>query len=165
MHEPDANLPLSNKDNPPSTAAGDVIISDVIGKQRSINIFAGFTRDLAEVSQRLENGLQNTTVLAPLNSEMQKLPRKPWEDPDDRAEAFYGADGDARAQENLKRFVGAHIIPRSPWKEGEKVKTIGGGTLWWESKDGKRVVRFERFESLLGFPLILILCAGSTWRY
>ena len=41
-------LPGSSNDNndQPSTGSGDVIISDVIGKERSINIFAGFTRKL-----------------------------------------------------------------------------------------------------------------------
>lgn len=126
---------------------GEIIISDVIGRERSINIFAGFTRDVEEISNRLEtnNGENNTTVLAPLNSEIQKLPRKPWEDLRDYEtlgeQAYDGSGGQERANKNLQMFVEAHIVPQSPWKEGEKVSSLGGGQLWWEERDGKRFVR------------------------
>ena len=83
-------------------------------------------------------------MLAPLNSELQKLPRKPWEDPEDYnelgAKAYEGQSGEDRAQRNLRRFVEAHAVPVSPWKEGDKVDSMGGGKLWWEEKDGKRMV-------------------------
>lgn len=137
-------LPPSDKDNPSWNPSGDVTISDVIGKERIINIFAGFTRDIEMISKRLEDNTQNTTVLAPLNSEIQKLPRKPWEDPRDYdtlgENAYDGAEGENRAHRNLRRFVEAHIVPVSPWKEGEKVQTVGGTKVWWESKDGKKTV-------------------------
>ncbi|KAL8842558.1 MAG: hypothetical protein Q9170_000512 [Blastenia crenularia] len=131
-----------------SADTGDVIISDVIGKDRAINIFAGFTRDIDTISKRLDDNAQNTTVLAPLNSEIQKLPRKPWEDPKDYGtlgeSAYEGSTGEDRAHRNLKRFVEAHVLPSSPWKEGEKVKSIGGTELWWEDKDGTRMVSLVR---------------------
>lgn len=137
-------LPPSNKDNPPSDSPGDVIISDVIGNDRKINIFAGFTRDIEGISKRLEDGTQNTTVLAPLNSAVTKLPRKPWEDLKDYntlgANAYDGQDGEDRAHRNLRHFVEAHVVAASPWKEGEKVKTVAGNTVWFESKDGKKIV-------------------------
>lgn len=141
----DIVMPPSADDTEPSLGADDVIISDVISRDRVINIFAGFTRDIDNISKRLDDQGTNTTVLAPLNSEIQKLPRKPWEDPKDYQElgtnAYGGSDGESRAHSNLRRFVEAHIVPVSPWNEGEKVKTVGGGTLWWESKDGKTTVR------------------------
>ncbi len=144
MQNPNVALPPSDKETLPSNPTGEVIISDVIGKDRIINIFAGFTRDIETISQRLDDNTQNTTVLAPLNSALQKLPRKPWEDPNDYQTlgegAYNGADGEDRAHRNLRRFVEAHIIPASPWKEGEKVQTIGGTNLWWETKDGKKRV-------------------------
>ena len=40
----------------------------------------------------------------------------------------------------MRRFTEAHIVPVSPWKEGEKVQSMGGGTLWWEKRDGGAVV-------------------------
>ncbi|KAL8906144.1 MAG: hypothetical protein Q9171_006400 [Xanthocarpia ochracea] len=128
-----------------SADASDVILSDVIGKDRVINIFAGFTRDINAISKRLNDQTQNTTVLAPLNSAIQKLPRKPWEDPEDYNslghDAYEGSTGQDRAHKNLQRFVEAHVIPTSPWKEGEKVKSVGGEEVWWENKDGTRIVR------------------------
>ena len=140
--------PNSNDDNDNSRSddrpTGDIVLSDVISTQRAINIFAGFTRDIASISTRLDTTDQNTTVLAPLNSAITSLPRKPWEDPQEYAaygaDAYSGNDGESRAQRNMRRFTEAHIIPASPWKEGEKLQSLGGGTLWWESKDGKSVV-------------------------
>ncbi|KAI4247767.1 MAG: hypothetical protein L6R40_001353 [Gallowayella cf. fulva] len=143
------NIPLPNFGGGSSSSAdaGDVIISDVIGKDRVINIFAGFTRDIDAISNRLNDNTQNTTVLAPLNSEIQKLPRKPWEDPKEYESlgqsAYEGAAGEDRAHRNLRRFVEAHVIPASPWTEGEKVKSIRGEELWWEDKDGTRTVYFR----------------------
>ena len=146
MNIPNILFPPSNdKDKDASSGgSGDLSISDVIGKERVINIFAGFTRDIDSISKRLNANDQNTTVLAPLNSELQKLPRKPWEDPEDYdqlgANAYKGQSGEDRAQSNLRRFVEAHAVPVSPWKEGEKTDSVGGGKLWWEEKDGKRMV-------------------------
>lgn len=106
-----------------------------------------FPGDVDSVSKRLEDQSQRTTVLAPLNSQLQKLPRKPWEDPEDYetlgAEAYEGNDGEKRATRNLRRFVEAHTIPASPWKEGEKVDSMRGEKVWWESKDGKKVVSVD----------------------
>lgn len=124
---------------------GDVILSDVIGNQRQINIFAGFTRDIETVSKRLDTTSLNTTVLAPLNSAISDLPRKPWEDPREYAalgaNAYDGKNGEDRAHRNMRRFTEAHVVPVSPWKEGEKVKNMNDENLWWEKKDGKTVVQ------------------------
>lgn len=144
---PGIQLPGTSDDQPPSSTdpKGDVILSDVIGTQRSINIFAGFTRDVETLSKRLDTSGLNTTVLAPVNSAISDLPRKPWEDPRDYAamgaEAYDGEGGEDRAHRNLRRFAEAHVVPASPWKEGEKVQTMGGSTVWWEKKDGVAVVQ------------------------
>ncbi|PMD38281.1 hypothetical protein L207DRAFT_462881 [Hyaloscypha variabilis F] len=137
-----------NDESPSVSAPADgdtVILSDVLGNDRSINIFAGFTRDFATISQRFEDSSLNTTIMAPINSAIMALPRKPWEDPEDYeklgANAYEGEPGEERAQENLKRFVEAHVVPVSPWKEGEKVKTLSGGEVWWESKDGVKKIQ------------------------
>lgn len=134
--------PSANQDPTPKSG---VILSDVMARDKSINIFAGFTRDVECVETRLDNAKVNTTVLAPLNSAVEGLPRKPWEDPRDYgalgADAYEGKDGTERAQRNLRRFVEAHIVPRSPWMEGDKVQAVGGGRdVWWEMKGGKKVV-------------------------
>ena len=140
---PNTVLPPTS-DNKDAEPSGALTISDVIGKERGINIFAGFTRDIDTISKRLDDPNCNTTVLAPLNSELQKLPRKPWEDPKDYGaigpQAYKGADGEDRAHKNLRRFVEAHVVPASPWKEGDKVNVIAGRQIWWEGKDGKKTV-------------------------
>jgi len=112
-----------------------------------------FTRDIESATRRLEDSSQNTTVLAPLNSAIEKLPRKPWEDPRDYGalgpDAYEGGDGRERAQRNLRRFVEAHLVPVSPWRGGDKVKPVDGGReIWWEEKDGKRLVRQPKFLAL-----------------
>lgn len=144
---PGIQLPPSSSGDAPSGPPpnSDVILSDVIGNSRQINIFAGFTRDISSVSTRLDTTSLNTTVLAPVNSAISDLPRKPWEDPKDYSElgasAYEGQAGEDRASRNLRRFTEAHVIPTSPWKEGEKVKSMGGTEVWWESKDGRAVVQ------------------------
>lgn len=140
-------LPLRDyiMSNPEDQATTGVIISDVIGKTQNIAIFSGLTRDIDAVSGRLDNASQNATVLAPNNSVMRDLKRKPWEDPDDYdnlgADAYEGASGQDRARGNLERFVQRHIIPESPWEEGKKVKTLSGNEIWWESKDGQKKIQ------------------------
>ncbi|KAK5663763.1 hypothetical protein OQA88_4194 [Cercophora sp. LCS_1] len=146
---PGPALPPSDPstDSPPTGPGdGDVMLSDVMGRDRSINLFAGFVRDIESASQRLDDSAHNTTVLAPLNSAIEALPRKPWEDPRDYGalgpNAYEGGDGHERAHRNLRRFVEAHMVPLSPWPEGKNAKAIGDDqTIWWEEKNGRRVIQ------------------------
>ncbi|KAI5859666.1 hypothetical protein GGS23DRAFT_600188 [Durotheca rogersii] len=136
----------------PPPSQGGVLISDVMGRDRSINIFAGFTRDVGSVSSRLDNSSLNSTVLAPRNSAIEKLPRKPWEDPEDYkalgADAYEGGDGRDRAHRNIRRFVEAHVVPVSPWTEGEKATALldGDRQIWWEMRDGIKVLQPDGIE-------------------
>ena len=139
---PGIQLPPSNPDNDDGddkNRNGDVILSDVMGTARQINIFASFCRDIDAVSRRLDDNSLNTTVLAPLNSAISDLPRKPWEDAEEYkvlgASAYEGEEGEDRAHRNLRRFTEAHVVPVSPWREGEKVRSLGGGEVWWEKKE------------------------------
>jgi hypothetical protein len=92
----------------------------------------------------------NTTVLAPLNSAIEALPRKPWEDPReyDRLgpKAYSGDDGQERARQNLMKFVEAHLVAGSPWTEDDKAETVLGKKVWWVEKDGKKVVMPDEIE-------------------
>ena len=130
--------------NPEGQVSDDVILSDVIGKTQNIAIFSGLTRDIDAVSGRLDDAAQNATVLAPDNSVMRSLKRKPWEDPEDYesfgTNAYEGSSGEDRARKNLERFVQRHIVPESPWEEGKKVKTLAGNEVWWENKNGQKKV-------------------------
>jgi hypothetical protein len=146
-------------DKPSSGASGDgpreqqttVILSDVMSRDKSISIFASLSRQVESAEQRLDDEARNTTVLAPLNSAVEALPRKPWEDPEDdykgdkvSEQKYAGQDGFEQAQRNLQRFVEAHMIIKSPWPEGERCRAVGeeddGREVWWEEKEGKRLV-------------------------
>lgn len=144
MPPADQNPSGKSPTDPPAGGPGTVILSDVMGRDRSINIFAGLVRDVENVARRLDDQSQNSTVLAPLNSAMEKLPRKPWEDPEEYnklgADAYEGDDGWERAQKNIRRFVEAHVVPQNPWAEGEKARALGTESeVWWEEIDGKKV--------------------------
>ena len=159
---PNIVLPPSS-DNKDAEPSGDLTISDVIGKERGINIFAGFTRDIDTISMRLDDPNCNTTVLAPLNSELQKLARKPWENPQDYGvvgpQVYKGAAGEDRAHRNLRRFVEAHVVPTSPWKTGDKVNTVAGRQIWWEEKDGKKTVCLPVIHSISGTQQLKVTIA------
>ena len=124
---------------------GPVVISDVIGIERSINIFSGLTREISAVAERLEDHRQRTTVLAPGNPILIGLGHRPWEDAADYsslgAQAYEGSRGQDRAHDNLRRFVERHLVTDAPWTEGRHVTTMAGCTLWWEkTKDGTMMV-------------------------
>ncbi|RJE19675.1 FAS1 domain-containing protein [Aspergillus sclerotialis] len=119
------------------------IVADVLPKIKWINIFASLTRDFEDIASRLNDSSRNVTVLAPRNSAIQGLPRKPWENPEDyeafgEANAYSGSEGEDRARKNLRRFVEAHLIPASPWRKDDEVGTLGGGKLKWY-KEGEKI--------------------------
>ncbi|EEH33775.1 FAS1 domain-containing protein [Paracoccidioides lutzii Pb01] len=135
------NSPSKEQD---AKAQGPLCISDILAKTREVNIFSSLTRDIESVSTRLNNGTSNSVVLAPLNSAIKALPRKPWEDPSDykhfgEEEAYAGKQGEGRAARNLRRFVEAHIVPESPWRANKQVKTVGGGSIYWKQEDDGKI--------------------------
>ena len=136
--------PFTNMPPTDESVSTGVIISDVIGKTQTIAIFSGLTRDIDSVSGRLDTASQNATVLAPDNTVMRNLKRKPWEGAEDYntlgADAYKGQSGEDRAHKNLRKFVEKHIVPESPWEENKKVQTLDGNEIWWENKDGKKTV-------------------------
>jgi hypothetical protein len=139
--EPSGGSSSSNGD------AGGVTlsISDILPQTRKINIFASLTRDISTVTGRLEstNPADNTTLLAPLNSAMQALPRKPWEDRPGDDSSIKAESNEDKAAGNLQRFVEEHVIPTSPWEEGKKhkIETLGGQELWWEERAGQKIIQ------------------------
>lgn len=127
-----------------------VAIADVLGSQRSITTFSSFSRIQPSTDRLLADLNANTTVLAPLNSAIEALPRKPWEDPReyDRLgpKAYSGDDGQERARQNLVKFVEAHLVAGSPWAEDDKAETVLGKKVWWVEKDGKKLVMPDEIE-------------------
>lgn len=130
-----------------------VRLSDTLGSNRALSTFASFARQNEAAAARLgsSGGGGGTTILAPLNSVVEALPRKPWEDERQMGElgteAYEGVDGKHRADANLARFVDAHLVTQSPWLAGTKAKTMAGTEVWWEERDdGTRVVMPDKVE-------------------
>ncbi|OLN82906.1 FAS1 domain-containing protein, partial [Colletotrichum chlorophyti] len=159
-------MPPSDPSDSRSPPAQDgVRLSDVMGRDRSINIFAGFTRDVESASRRLDDHTRNTTVLAPLNSAIDNLPRKPWEDPKEYQQigedAYEGDDGRDRAQRNIRRFVEAHMISVSPWPENGKAKAVGDDMdVWWETKGGTKFIQPGNIEVV---SIASTVANGEVW--
>ncbi|KAK5058884.1 hypothetical protein LTR84_011148 [Exophiala bonariae] len=134
-----------NPDPSTSSSTSTLSISDILPQTRKINIFASLTRDIDSVTTRLDstNPSSNTTLLAPLNSAMQSLPRKPWEDRPGDDSSVRAESNEDKAAGNLARFVLEHVVPVSPWLEGREnaLQTLGGRRLWWEweRRDGEKV--------------------------
>ena len=143
-YPPNIAMTPSAGDQPNSDISSGIIISDVMGKTQNIAIFSGLTRDIDSVSDRLDDPSKNATVLAPDNGAMRSLSRKPWEDPKEYEtlgeNAYHGQAGEDRAQRNMRRFVEAHIVPESPWREHQKIETLAGNIIWFESKGGQKLV-------------------------
>ncbi len=122
---------------------------DTLPLTRRINIFSSLLREHPNLPNLLSspnnddhNGQKqptNFTILAPLNSALQSLEHKPWEDGDDYAtfgeQAYDGQGGEERAKGNLKAFIERHVVSKSPWGMGEKVKNLVGKEVWWEEKE------------------------------
>ncbi|KAJ4015242.1 hypothetical protein NW752_006694 [Fusarium irregulare] len=158
------HLPIMSSDNP--SVQPSVALGDILGSNRGLTSFSSFARMQPSVDTRLSDLSTNTTVLAPLNSAVDALPRKPWEQPADYnafgADAYEGDGGQDRARENMRRFVEAHLVPASPWEKEEKIKTLGGKEVWWVEKDGNKVimpdeVEVERVASQVGNGELWIL--------
>ncbi|UNI23127.1 hypothetical protein JDV02_008964 [Purpureocillium takamizusanense] len=156
-----AQIPMMPPSPPPPTSGADdskgsgsgaspssssaVPLADILGTNRALTSFSSFARMHASTSSLLADRSANTTVLAPLNSAIEALPRKPWEDPREYdalgEQAYDGSGGESRADANLRRFVEAHLVRASPWREGEKAPTVAGRQIWWaDQKSGKRVI-------------------------
>lgn len=138
-------LPTESESDQPSSSNFTPTLYDTLSLTRRINIFSTLLRDHPDLPTLLSSQPNpkntNFTVLAPLNSALQSLSQKPWEDVDEYAalgdRAYDGESGRDRAKGNLKRFVEGHVVPVSPWRVEEKVMTLRGGSqeLWWEEKE------------------------------
>ncbi|RDA91532.1 hypothetical protein CP533_4338 [Ophiocordyceps camponoti-saundersi (nom. inval.)] len=111
-------------------------LADLLNSNRSLTTFSNLSRLQASTSSLLASESEAITVLAPLNSALDSLPHKPWEDAADYeslgSTAYEGEQGRQRADRNLARFVDAHLVPQSPWPENTRVHSRAGRELWWE---------------------------------
>jgi hypothetical protein len=160
------HLPIMPSSSDSPSVQPSVALGDILGSNRGLTSFSSFARMQPSTDTRLSDLSTNTTVLAPLNSAVDALPRKPWEQPADYdlfgADAYEGDGGQDRAKENMRRFVEAHLVPASPWEKEDKIKTLGGKEVWWIVKDGQKVimpdeVEVERVASQVGNGELWIL--------
>ncbi|KAG5301024.1 FAS1 domain-containing protein [Histoplasma ohiense] len=157
--------PQGEGNDPDEKVQSLLYISDILSKTREVNIFSSLTRDIEAVSTRFNNGTESSIVLAPLNSAIHGLPRKPWEDPADYRDfgeaAYTSKEGEARAEKNLKHFVEAHIVPMCPWPSQETVKTVGGRAIYWKKEDdGKVYIYPDKIEVL---KIMTQASNGEVW--
>jgi hypothetical protein len=143
-------IPSNDQDTKtPDTSTHAPTLLDTLPLTRRINIFSSLLRDHPDLPTILSPSPNNKndkpanfTILAPLNSALQALPHKPWEDSNDYAtfgeRAYDGEGGQDRAKGNLKKFVEGHVLPESPWGMGEKIQTLAGKEVWWEEKGDKK---------------------------
>ncbi|OAA31999.1 FAS1 domain-containing protein [Moelleriella libera RCEF 2490] len=117
-----------------------VSLADIIGPQRSISSFSSFSRLSQNTADALSNRQTNLTVLAPLNSAIDEMSRKPWVDA--------GGSSPESANHMIESFVKAHLVAKAPWKEGDRAKTLAGNDeeIWWEERHGKRVIMPDGIE-------------------
>ncbi|OTA06798.1 hypothetical protein A9Z42_0075600 [Trichoderma parareesei] len=150
-HLPVIMSPSSSSHEVQSQVQPAVLLIDILGTQRSLTTFFSLARMRPETNEPLADANTKTTVLAPSNVAIEHLPRKPWENPDDYdalgSQAYDGSGGKDRADDNMMRFVQAHLVigHPSPWEAGVKAKTSAGREIWWEEgkaagQEGKRVV-------------------------
>lgn len=133
-----------------TTAADSPLLSDFLGTQRSLTTFSSLLRQHDSAASLVSSSSSRATLLAPLNSAVEALPRRPWERPNDYdalgTAAYEGNEGKERADKNTRLFVDAHVLPQSPWQSGDRVKTLTGREVWWEEKDGKRLIMPNKIE-------------------
>ncbi|KAL6892598.1 hypothetical protein HDV57DRAFT_188696 [Trichoderma longibrachiatum] len=161
-HLPVIMSPSSSSNNQAeSQVQPAVFLVDILGTQRSLTTFFSLSRMRPETSDPLADPHAKTTVLAPSNVAIEDLPRKPWENPGDYdalgSQAYDGSGGKERADENMMRFVQAHLVvgqdASRPWEAGVKAKTAAGREIWWEEGgnsggdgEGRRVIMPDRVE-------------------
>jgi len=120
------------------SSTSHLTLSDLLGRNQKIQIFSSLLRDVDSVADRLSDRTKSSIVLAPENSALTNLTRKPWENEQDYqnvgANAYDGDEGQDRAERNIRKFVEGHIVDAKEWKEGVRAKTLDGTEVWLEKK-------------------------------
>lgn len=140
-----------------------VTLADVAGRDRQIGIFMRLMQGQKAVAMRLYDS--NAIILAPVNAALTNLSPKPWQATKDEAQATNhdgsdDADAEKLAQKTLEKFVGRHIVPRYPWRAGEKAETLTGRSIWYEEEEGKKVIKPD---NILVFVTSEVVSNGEVW--
>lgn len=122
---------------------GGVTLADVIPIDRSLTIYADLARSLGDVQQNLGDDRKQYVVLAPQNAAIMALGRKPWDqklDPDGRIDPPLAALDEGSAEENIRRFVEAHIVQAQGMRQGETYRTLAGMEVSWTADGGVKTI-------------------------
>lgn len=122
-------------------AVPDILLTDLLTRLKSVQIFHGYIREVDSVYERLSNESKKSIVLAPQDSSLVDLLRKPWESLDDYAEfgvqSYEGKAGKDRADKNLQRYVKEHVVDSGFMTQDSKYENLNGNPVWYEIlKDG-----------------------------
>ncbi|KAK9322162.1 hypothetical protein V1517DRAFT_276510 [Lipomyces orientalis] len=122
-----------------------LLMTDALGIDRQISIFAGLVRQVEGLMWRLQDRSKDTLVLAPTNVVMQSLKRKPWED-EETTERGDPREEERRAMENIERFVLSHVVNDYGFDAPGERKKCGAGIsdLWYESAGDHKVVHAQK---------------------
>ncbi|KAK9362060.1 hypothetical protein V1504DRAFT_449414 [Lipomyces starkeyi] len=122
-----------------------LLMTDALGIDREISIFASLVRQVEGLMWRLQDRSEDTLVLAPTNEAMRALKRKPWED-EETTEHSDPIDEERRAMENIARFVLSHVVNDYGFDAPGEKKKCGAGVsdLWYESAGDHMVVHAEK---------------------
>jgi uncharacterized surface protein with fasciclin (FAS1) repeats len=97
---------------------------------------------------RLADDSTNSTLLAPTNSALQTLPRKPWEDKAEDGQvtrhgsknSFWNKEAEDKARKNIEEFVASHLVTKYPIEEGKQLPTLKGTYISYKVKGGEKFI-------------------------
>lgn len=127
---------------PVETTQGVPLLGDIFGSLRQCTIIGDYVRSAQTVSDRMVDSQRQTLILAPINSAIVSLPRKPWQDGPENAQdpRVDVMRNDDRASKNIEAFVDRHVIPMFPVEAGTTARNLAGQTLLFEIKDGDKYI-------------------------
>ncbi|KAF9011440.1 hypothetical protein BDQ17DRAFT_1223053, partial [Cyathus striatus] len=92
-------------------------LADILTITPSTSIFFSYARELP-LSAMFADSSARVTLLVPTNKAVMALPQKPQQSPPEKSGGgeieISEGEFEARSKENVRRWIGAHIIPESP---------------------------------------------------
>ena len=129
--EQQPQLPFLDNSMTPSTSSSPSL-TDLLTRSKS-SIFYGYIRESTSISTRLANPLEKTTILAPLNSAILSLARKPHQGPPESVEGHVEGYAGSREDEQdradyLENWIKRHMIEgKVDFAEGREYETLHDG--------------------------------------
>ncbi|GAA5996132.1 hypothetical protein JCM5350_000498 [Sporobolomyces pararoseus] len=137
---PQVQLPFEMKSSSPSPLLS---LTDLLTRSKNSRIFYDYLRDSSSVSTRLANPLESTTILAPVNSAIIALERRPHQGPPEPAGGYVQGYAGSRQDEQeradyLEKWIKRHLIAGKVDLEEESKEyesLLGGDKVSFARKD------------------------------